>query len=488
MARAGSRPLARLEWRAWLPDAPFLAFCALAILTALMGGSARGDVQSLMFLRPLAALLLGFGLLMLRACDLQRYKVALLFGAAVVALPLFQLVPLPFGLWSALPGRDQIVEIDRVAGFNHIARPLSMVPEATINALGSLLIPGAALILAIRLDRTGLERLLPLCIALAMGSAILGILQRLGNHGGALYLYEITNPSAAVGLFANRNHQAVLLAMAMPMLVYWAARSGPRNLPHRLIAFAGIVVLVPLILITGSRSGLIAAAIGLIATIALLPQWTRRTADNPNSSVGRSRRARIAGWIVVVAAPVGLGIATVLTGRAEAWDRLRLVFGTEDLRFQALPAMLKVASKYWPAGSGMGSFEKVYQANEPDWLLSPVFLNHAHNDWLEVTITGGLPAVVLLILAVGLTLLAAQRTLLGHSGDFASARYGKLGLIIISLVGIVSFSDYPLRTPLLQVYFVVAVVWASCPEILNRPMAEADNQLSPGRIGYKQGR
>lgn len=488
MARPGLRPPARLTWRAWAPDAPLLAFSALAILTALMGGSARGDVQSLMVLRPVAALLLGYGLVMLQAGDLRRYRVPLLFGAAVVVLPLLQLVPLPFGLWSQLPGREQIAEIDRVAGLYPIARPLSLVPEATINALFSLLIPAAALILAIRLDRAGLDRLLPLCAALAMVSALLGILQLLGDHGGARYLYEITNPSAAVGLFANRNHQAALLAIAIPLLGCWGARFGPYGGMRRLTAFAGVVVLIPLILITGSRSGLIAAAVGLVATIALLPQWMK-PGEGDSGWIGQAgRRTRIAGWIAVVAVPLGLGLLTVLTGPAEAWERLRLVFETDDLRFRALPTMLGMASKYWPAGTGMGSFERVYQANEPDRLLSPVFLNHAHNDWLELLITGGVPAVLLLIFALGLTLHAALRSLLGRNRDPGAAQHSQLGLIIIVLVGIVSFSDYPLRTPLLQVFFVVAVVWAACPATLNRPMAEADKQLTLGRIGQKQGR
>ena len=57
----------------------------------------------------------------------------------------------------------------------------------------------------------------------------------------------------------------------------------------------------------------------------------------------------------------------------------------------------------------MGAFEKVFQANEPDALLGPVFLNHAHNDWLEAVITGGLPAAALLVIAVGGTLYAALR-------------------------------------------------------------------------------
>ena len=103
-------------------------------------------------------------------------------------------------------------------------------------------------------------------------------------------------------------------------------------------------------------------------------------------------------------------------------------------------------------------------------------------------ITGGLPAAALTMLAVCIALYAALHGLLGRTQNFRSDPYNQLGLIIIVLIGIVSFSDYPLRTPLLQVYFVVAVVWVSCPTTLNRPMAGADTHFFPDRIGNQQGR
>ena len=482
------RPAKSAAWRTPAFDGPFLAFCLLAIVTALMGGSARADVQSLIVLRPVAALLLGYGLWLLDADDLRRNKVLLFFAVAVVSLPLLQLIPLPFSLWSQLPGREQIAEIDRVAGLGQIARPLSLVPDATLNSLASLIVPAAALILAIRFDRAALERLLPLCAAITLVSAALGILQTFGSPGSALYFYEITNPSAAVGLFANRNHQACLLALTIPMLLLWGARRDGGAISRRLAALAGIGVLIPLILITGSRSGLIAAAVGLVVALALLPRWLAAGPGQSDPGFKENRLRRVSVWGAVLAVPAAMALATIWLGRAESWDRMRLVFTTEDLRFKALPTMVKVAAKYWPAGTGMGSFERVYQANEPDQLLSPVFLNHAHNDWLEMVITGGLPAVILISAALGAILHIALRALLGKNGDLRTASYVHLGLIIIALIGIISVSDYPLRTPLLQIYFVIAMVWVSCSNVVNTPIANPDRQNIADRSGNRRGR
>src|SRR3546814_13881846 len=55
---------------------------------------------------------------------------------------------------------------------------------------------------------------------------------------------------------------------------------------------------------------------------------------------------------------------------------------------------------YWTAGSGFGSFAGAYKMFEPDNLLQEADFNHAHNDWAEVIITGGLPFALILAAAI----------------------------------------------------------------------------------------
>mgnify|MGYP007125385276 CR=1 FL=1 len=88
----------------------------------------------------------------------------LLFGLAVAALALTiaHLVPLPPAIWSQLPGRELVSEIDRAAGLGDVWRPLSLTPGATWNALHAQLVPLAALVLGAQLGRDDLWRLLPL--------------------------------------------------------------------------------------------------------------------------------------------------------------------------------------------------------------------------------------------------------------------------------------------------------------------------------------
>ena len=50
---------------------------------------------------------------------------------------------------------------------------------------------------------------------------------------------------------------------------------------------------------------------------------------------------------------------------------------------------------YAPFGGGFGSFEAAYKIVEPVNLLSLQYLNHAHNDYLELAIEAGLPGLAL---------------------------------------------------------------------------------------------
>jgi O-antigen ligase len=124
--------------------------------------------------------------------------------------------------------------------------------------------------------------------------------------------------------------------------------------------------------------------------------------------------------------------------------------------------MFEMIKAYWPLGTGMGSFEIVYRLHEPAELLSPQYMNHAHNDWLELILTGGLPAAALMgfaIVAWGTKVLRNERA--GDADLFAPLR--RAGAAILLILSLASISDYPLRTPFLLTLFAIAVVWMWAP-------------------------
>jgi O-antigen ligase len=166
-------------------------------------------------------------------------------------------------------------------------------------------------------------------------------------------------------------------------------------------------------------------------------------------------------YLAGVFAVLCLGALTIIMSRAEAFQRLFAAEQGEEGRFLVWGPIAEIAWKYLPFGSGIGSFVEVYQIDEPFNLLAPEYYNHAHNDWLEIYLTAGLPGIALIAVALyayARTLWTAFRTPLGQG---RGPLFARLGLLVIATLALGSIGDYPLRTPSLACIFVIAALWAS---------------------------
>lgn len=122
----------------------------------------------------------------------------------------------------------------------------------------------------------------------------------------------------------------------------------------------------------------------------------------------------------------------------------------------------------------MGSFERVYQVHEPDALLGPNYMNHAHNDWLEILLNGGVAAGLLLIVALVGYSLQFKRAFFVRAASSPAVHFSRLGLVMLLLTASVSAFDYPLRVPSLAALIAVAVLWAGCSLPKKQPMSAAE--------------
>lgn len=438
--------------------APFVALLTFLALVAMTGGGARGDIQSLVILRPAAVLYLGYALWGLTSAQVRSNGFLFAMALAIGALIAAHLVPLPTGIWMSLPGRELAADVDRAAGIVHVWRPISLAPPETINALLSLVVPVAALALAARLDREGRFYILPGLIVFGVFSGLWGFLQAIGPSDGPLYLYQVTNLGSAVGLFANRNHQAVLLACLIPMLAVYAS-TGIRSVEQlrfrRFIAVGLGVILVPLLLVTGSRAGVIVGVAGLMSVPFL---YHRPESLKPPKRKAHKFDVRYA-WLAI--GVVALALLSIVLSRAEAIHRLLGGGDAEEVRFEIWGPVLDMGRTYFPVGSGLGTFVPAYQVGERTSNLNWYYMNHAHNEWLEIFMTGGLPALILLLIAIIAWASATFRwfrTPLRMGRDVA---FGRLGCILIFMLALASSVDYPLRVPSLACLFVVAALWAA---------------------------
>jgi O-antigen ligase len=110
-----------------------------------------------------------------------------------------------------------------------------------------------------------------------------------------------------------------------------------------------------------------------------------------------------------------------------------------------------------PLGSGFGTFDPVYRMFEqPTTLLRP-YVNHAHNDWLELLLEGGIPAAGLALAALFWFVLRTTGVWRStHGGKSSHALLARAGWIIIALFLFHSVLDYPLRTTANAAVFALA--------------------------------
>lgn len=427
--------------------ARFWALVAFAVIVAFTGGGSRSDIVSLLVLRPVSVLFVLYAMLVVSRNELRPVRGPLAIVAGLMALSLLQLLPLPPGLWTGLPQREPVADLSAALGLADVYRPVSLDPNRTWNTLFALFVPLATILLTALQSPRYMRHLVLLLVGIGFASVAFAILQMLGQRG--LYLYEITNIGRPVGLFSNRNHQAVLMAWMIPATVWALANAGPglaRVGKSSLVALVCFfVLLLFLIVLTGSRAGMLLAipATAMAAwLVSSLSAWLRK-----HSAAG-SRAVKYAGWGAgaVAVAFLGLIVAVLTSDRNTALSRLAEDGVVEDLRWRIFPILQQMMQDFFPFGGGFGAFENLFKIYETRDMLSSRYVNQAHNDLFQLVIEGGAAAVVLLVGALAWLAIAAWRTWRSTIPNRRQVVVFYCGSIALWLGA--SLVDYPLRTPL----------------------------------------
>jgi O-antigen ligase len=442
MARPRFRAALNLNREEWLPAALLLVFFCILCLA---GGASREDVLSQSIVRGGAVLLMILQVVFSGLPQLHRYKGCTILLSSMAAVAILQLIPLPPALWTALPGRAVLANSPLGA---QSWRPLNIVPDAGLSALFSLLVPLCVLSLLSSLDTVTVRRARHLMFGAVIVSALVALLQATGSAPDNGLMNGSTNEYA--GIFANRNHEALFLAIGIALAWFWGLEHGVSWRSRRLWLAIGIIVLLSFsILLTGSRSGM---ALGAFAIVVGMPL--------ASSKSGRGRRGRASSVAIWVAISVcllgGVLLLSSYLGRAQSLDRAVKLGVGEDFRFTALPTVWQLAKTYFPFGAGLGSFDAVFRMAEPFAILKPTYFNHAHDDLLETVIETGLAGPVILLSAMGWLV---RRAIVAFTSNGQDARMGRLGVVMTVLIVSASVSDYPARTPMIMVVLTMAGAW-----------------------------
>ena len=433
----------REAWRAENQTQTALFACSLLLLVVatVFGGASQGNALSLAAVEVASLPLLFVGLYLVFAGTAPKGSVIpLILLAFIVAVPILQLIPLPASIWTKLPGRQPIEEVLDVTGLGRPSLPFSMAPQETWRSLLALTPPAAMLVGGLFLN--GRERrVMAVCwLVLGVVSLGIGLLQLIGGENSRFYFYEITNPGSLVGLFSNRNNQAALFYSLMPLAAVFAAQfngdfQDRRTIPALLAVLYFFVALVG-VAATRSRAGIAITVVALLGSAVIIVR---------SGALRRHWRAALglgAGSVVAIGAVALFGLGPILD---------RFSSGGGDPRFTGWPLVLAEAQRYLPLGSGVGSFQTIYLAAEPLNNVSPIYFNHAHDDYLELLLETGFVGAALFA-AFALWLLARIARIWTSRGDII----GSACTLTIVVLMAHSLVEYPLRTEALAVLFAFA--------------------------------
>jgi O-antigen ligase len=388
----------------------------------------------------------------------------LLIVAALVILPLLQLLPMPPNLWMLLPGRETIAVVYQETGTTLPWLPISLDPTATWRGALSLLPAIAVFFATLRLTAKARRSISLLLIVLGVVSVLLGLAQLMQGPSSSLRFYPITNPHNSVGFFANRNHFAALLYCLIPFTAAWVIGLVFDRRRERLLGLAVcLLVYVALLLGLGmalSRAGFFLAIVAALASLLLAVRHERRIAKY---------------GIAILGGAILLG--AILFIQFAFFDLLvRFDDGVlSDYRFRIAEGTIEAGRVFQPIGSGFGTFVPIYQMFEASGALLTSYVNHAHNDWLQVWLEGGWLAIAATVgfliwfAQAGARVWRAPQT----QSVVLDRALAQAASITIGLLLIHSAMDYPLRTT------AIMVVFAYCCALLIPPVPMPHHSPSP---------
>lgn len=327
---------------------------------------------------------------------------------------------------------------------------VSWAPRASLRAAASWLAIALAIALGAVLGRSRRARR-TLLLSVVAGAVVQSIYGVTHWSKGARDIFGVpvaSQPQRLKGAFVNPNHFALLAVVALLALqawIWWGLRQvrehdRRRDAPQLLvlpIALWGLILAA--LLLSGSRSGMLGFALGGIVQALVL-----------STASGRRLRGRAmvrALAVLVLALLLVAAVALVLEWRV-ATERWRSTTWA-DVSLGARLAAWETTASLWSAaplvGVGFGAFLDAFP-QAADERFAGVSWEHAHNDWLELAVCGGLIGVALAGCALVLLARRALRVLSrGRRSEDRAAGLFACGVLVAA--GVQEFFEFALLAP-----------------------------------------
>ncbi len=311
-----------------------------------------------------------------------------------------------------------------------------------------------------------LRALINVVIAVAVASAIFGILRQTMQHSVGFGL-PIIGPEQGYGQFINRNHFAYLMEMGFGLALGLVVGGGVRR-DQGLIYLTALLPLWTGLVLCNSRGGLIAMLAQVTAAMLLFTTVTPlQNASTSGSRTAMLLRSKTAQLVLLVILIGGVIFGTLWMGGDQLAARLATtgnelpsatVESRDGVRRNEIWATTwKMFSANPIVGVGMGAYwARVPEFHDASGAMTP---QQAHNDYLELLASGGLVGLAIGVWFV-LSLFRSTRENLRSPNRFRrAAAFG--ATIAIAGVAVHSLADFGLHILINSLVLTTLVVMAA---------------------------
>lgn len=363
----------------------------------------------------------------------------------------------------------------------NVASSISVDAEQSRTGLMRLLTYGGVFMLSFQLCGTAgrAERMVRWVLGATLIYALYGIIVQLAGIERVLWY-----PKKGVGdygvlssTFLSRNNFATYaglgLICAVTLLFKPAMRKGDMDVSWRFatqavfeylfartwIMMVAASILFASILMTESRAGVAVVILGVAAYLGLIA-LTRK----------RRRFIYAGGAAIIIGASAIFGI-----GGDGTLDRLTFLSDAAQERYTVYERTIEGIKDVPLVGIGSGSFAEIFPMYRSESLTAA--FQRAHNTYLENALELGVPATVMLMLALAWIMVICFAAL-RHYGRRANIPC--MGLAITALVATHSLVDYTMTVPAIAVTYA-ALLGVACSQALRlarpEPVAEERRQF-----------
>jgi hypothetical protein len=398
------------------------------------------------------SLLLSFGRLSMRI-DSKRLRWPIFFYFIVCLWILIQWMPgLPFQITDPI-----WKEAGRRLGEPNLLPHISVNPNATLEGLMHLLAYAGIFWLTFQFTRQSERAWTAVRAITIIGSlyALYGIIIYMTGNGWILIYPKWSYPHSLTSTFVNRNSYAsfagLTLLCAVSLFIkhlrpFFALRHPLRSkiaiiveqvLAKAVWKTAAILIISTALLLSTSRAGVASTLVGLLCLLAFyLSQQRLKKLHALTLVVG----AITAGMIVFAASGNHISKRLEVDQIDSNFDVRKRIY---NLTWEA------IMTSPWK-GTGFGTFADVFPAYRDADRLSPVLWDKAHNTYLENALELGLPAALLLNLALALLAIRCARGVVVRRRD---KLLPALGVGASILVGLHSLVDFSLQIPAVAILY-----------------------------------